>query len=331
MQIGMPVRALNPGFWRGSTVQRCLRRSTSAAQMPKLGEMAQLSRPFQIALVAVVLLAGVWLFALQGHSSSTGSTSSAPVVSASAPAASKPASSGLAHSGSASTAAAEAKGAAKPTHIYHGSAPGVEGLTRAIAKAHGAVATSQQNAKRLEAKSAQASGESTSGGVSSATAPAQHSSSPSTTASPPSTVGARPIKAQAGAGRTPARQASVERALDEGKVAVILFWNPKGADDVAVDNELRLLEAVHHLIRPLARTPQLRRSLKASGLELEKRFAAFASPSSQVASYGSITRGVQVYGTPTILIVNKRGETTVLTGVQDAFSIEQAIDEVRNS
>lgn len=317
--------------------------------MPKLEEMAQLSRPFQIALVAVCLLAGVWLFALRGHSSSPSSSSSAPVVTVSAPAASKPATAGAAHSGSASTAASEAKAAAKPTHIYHGSAPGVEGLTRAIAKAHGAVATSQQNAKQLEAKSAQASGESAPSASSSSSAsvsqpatpathsgpvvtePAEHASATSSTTPTHSTVKPQPIKAQTGAGRTPARQALVERALDEGKVAVILFWNPKGADDVAVNDELRLLEAVHHLIRPLARTPQLRRALKASGLELEKRFAAFTSSASQVASYGSITRGVQVYGTPTILIVNKRGETTVLTGVQDAFSIEQAIDEARNS
>jgi hypothetical protein len=35
--------------------------------------------------------------------------------------------------------------------------------------------------------------------------------------------------------------------------------------------------------------------------------------------------------TPTILIVNKSGQATELTGLQDAFSIEQAIDEARNS
>ena len=39
--------------------------------------MAQISRPFQIGLVAVVALAGVWLFALHGHSSSSSSGSSA--------------------------------------------------------------------------------------------------------------------------------------------------------------------------------------------------------------------------------------------------------------
>ena len=41
---------------------------------------------------------------------------------------------------------------------------------------------------------------------------------------------------------------------------MILFWNPKGADDVAVNDELRLLEAVHHLIRPVARVAQVARS-----------------------------------------------------------------------
>lgn len=123
----------------------------------------------------------------------------------------------------------------------------------------------------------------------------------------------------------------MERALSEGKIAVILFWNPKGADDVAVRDELRLLEAVHHLIRPVARVPQVRQALARSGLELQKKFAAFEATANQVSSFGSITRGVQVYATPTILIVNKQGQTTVLTGVQDAFSIEQAIDEARNS
>ena len=67
----------------------------------------------------------------------------------------------------------------------------------------------------------------------------------------------------------------VERALNEGKIAVILFWNPKGATTSIVDDELRLLEAVHHLIRPVAHMPQLRRQLARSGLELEKSFAAF--------------------------------------------------------
>jgi hypothetical protein len=291
--------------------------------------MAQLSRPFQIVLVVACLFAGVWLFALRGHSSSTGSGSS-PVAPAS----------------TSTTAATAAKVGPKSAPGHSGSGSSLGGLSHAIDKAHGAAAASQHNNEELARKSARATGEpangaasTTPGGSSKPAARATHQAkataghpavtAPSAAAHP--AVKATPIKAQAGAGRTPARQVLVERALDEGKIAVVLFWNPKGTEDTIVSDELRLLEAVHHLIRPLARTPQVRQQLKASGLELEKPFAAFQSTASQVASYGSITRGVQIYATPTILVINKSGQATVLTGLQDAFSIEQAIDEARSS
>jgi hypothetical protein len=298
--------------------------------MPKLGEMAQLSRPFQALIVVSFLFAGVWLFALRGHSSSTSGSGSSPATAASAPAASTPA------SGSAASTSGTANSATHASHGQHSSGS-LGGLSHAIAKAHGAAEISQRNTQQVERKAAQASGESAPSATpaphTGAAAPtsAQHAAATAPAASTHTAVKSQPIKAHAGAGRMPARQVLVERALDEGKIAVVLFWNPKGTDDAAVDYELRLLEAVHRLIRPLAKTPKLRAALKASGLELEKPFAAFTSPASEVASYGSITRGVQVYQTPTILVVNKSGHTIVLTGVQDAFSIEQAIDEARSS
>src|ERR1700730_1527120 len=125
--------------------------------MPKHGEMTQISRPFQIALVAVGVLMAVWFLALRGHSASSPSAASGGSAAAASP------------------TPAQSQGA--PSSIYHGSAPGVEGLTRAIAKAHGAVTTSQQNAKQLEEKSAQASG------GSSAPAASPAASSPQSTAS----------------------------------------------------------------------------------------------------------------------------------------------------
>jgi hypothetical protein len=299
--------------------------------MPKLVGMAQLSRPYQIALAGVCLLAGVSFFVLYGRSSSTSGSGSTPAATASTPAATKSASA-TESAGSASTVA-KAKVAAKSGHIYHGPVPGLEGLTRDIARAHGAVkavgASPSSSASSAAASAPAAASGAASAKPSTSSTTSQHAAA--TSAPAVTTVKQRPIKAQSGAGRTPARQVLVERALNEGKIAVILFWNPKGADDAIVDYELRLLEAVHHLIKPLAHSPQLRRQLAGSGLELEKRFAAFASPASQVATYGSITRGVQVYQTPTLLIVNKRGQTTVLTGLQDALSIEQAIDEARDS
>ncbi len=106
--------------------------------------MAQLSRPYQIALGAVAVLGLVWVMALRGHAANP----------------SEPAPTAPPAPSSTAKAVAEAKAAAAPTPVYHGAAPGVEGLTRAIAKAHGAVATSQQNAAQLKRKSSEASGES---------------------------------------------------------------------------------------------------------------------------------------------------------------------------
>jgi len=263
--------------------------------------MAQLSRPYQIALVAMAFLALVWFVALRGHSSSSGP---APVASAPAPAAG-------------SSAAAQAKAAAAPTPVYHGAAPGVEGLTRAIAKAHGAVATSQANAKQLQEKSAQASSPTSTGASSSA---ATTGSQPASSASATSKGSATTSKSAASTvvkpstvtgNRTPARparQAAVESELKQGKVVVLLFWNPKGADDVAVQKELQ-----------------------AVGRTLGGKVAVHDALANQVGSFGSITRAIQVYQTPTILLVNRRGLTTTLTGFTDVFSIEQTIDEARHA
>ena len=54
---------------------------------------------------------------------------------------------------------------------------------------------------------------------------------------------------------------------------------------------------------------------------------ALQSPAGKVASYGSFTRAIQVYQTPTLLIVNPKGQAVAITGITDAFSIEQALDE----
>jgi hypothetical protein len=271
--------------------------------------MAQLSRPYQIALVVLALFAAVWFVALRGNSTSTSSSGASSVVSA-------PAS----KSASSSSAA--------PSSVYHGAAPGVEGLTRAITKAHGAVATSQQNAKELQEKSAQASSKQP---TTSVTPTPKQPAATSTKANTHVAGESKAVEARTGPQRTPARQALVERALKEGKIAVILFWNPKGADDVATRDELVLLEAVHHLVRPVAGVPKVRRALAQSGLELQKKFAAFVARENQVTSFGSITRNVQVYGTPTILIINKHGLTRTLSGLTDAYSLEQAIDEARHA
>lgn len=253
--------------------------------------MTQLSRPYQVALVAIGLLAAVWFVALRGSSASTGGSGS----SGSAPSASSPA----------------AKPAA-PSPVYHGSAPGVEGLTRAINKARGAVAQSQQNARQLQEKSAQASSPTSKGAaVGTSTAGAQATSSVKSKGSAtiqktaPSGAGA-PRASRSKIAASPSMQVTVERELKQGKVVAILFWNPAASVDQTV-----------------------RRELQAVGQALGAKIAVHDAHANQVGSFGSFTRAVQVYQTPTILIVNKRGQASALTGLTDAFSIEQAIGEVK--
>jgi hypothetical protein len=317
--------------------------------MPTLGEMPPISRPFQILLAVFALFVAAYagyFLVLRGPSSSTSTSASETVSPTPAPAP--------------HTAKAPEVG-----KVYHGSAPGLEGLTRDVAKARGAAAAAQHSGEHeLNEAGAAASGAAASTSANAAppvshaakaasstvaprTAPAKAGSTtaavepgahrvgatPSASATAPSHAKATTsTEALSGPGRTPARQALVERALGEGKVAVVLFWNPKGADDTADQGELKLLEAVHHLIPALARrVPAVRAELERSGLELEKKFAAFEASASEVTSFGSITRGVQVYSTPTLLVIGPKGHVITITGLTDAFAIEQAIDEARHS
>ncbi|MHB8242595.1 MAG: hypothetical protein ACYDHN_11445 [Solirubrobacteraceae bacterium] len=266
--------------------------------------MAQVSRPYQIALGMLVLFALVWAVALRPHSAAETPAPATPTTTTPAP------------SSSSQSAAAKGSTNAKGSgSIYHGSAPGVQGLTRALAKAHGAVATSEQNAKQLAERSARASSTAPSSTTSSSSSTTSNTTAASKPSSTSSSAKHSVSKQQAAKTKSSAvsvaRQGRVERALSEGKVAVILFWSPKGADDVSVRSELRHLER--------------------AGLKSKRRFAAFEAGAKEVASFGSITRGVQVYSTPTLLIVGKSGKTTVLTGLTDAYSLEQAIQETAHS
>jgi hypothetical protein len=256
--------------------------------------MAQLSRPFQIALAAVVLFAVVWFVALNGHGSSSGST---PVASTPAP---TPASTPSANPTPGST------------HI--------EGMTRAVAHAHEAVAASQRAADKSANASAEAPSHGASTTSSSTTVTTKHGTAHTSTtvvtkhgaAGASATVTTKhvvtPAPHKVASGGIPAQQAAVESELKQGKVVLVLFWNPKGADDQKVHKELQAV------------------SKKLGG-----KIAVHNAEASQVGSFGSITKAIQVYQTPTILLVNGKGVTSTLTGFTDAFSIEQTIDEARQA
>jgi hypothetical protein len=269
--------------------------------------MAQLSRPYQILLGVVLVLGLVWAVALRSHAAKPGE----PVPTS--PTAATPASS------STTSAAAEAKAAAAPTPIYHGAAPGVEGLTRAIAKAHGAVATSQQNAQQLQRKSGAASEESqTSTTAPTNATPVKHATS---NAEAQKLIAAAALAHRAAArahshthvttkphnGRTVA-QVAVESELAHGKTVMLVFWNPKATVDREVQAQANTL------------------AHGSKGTVTMHTALAY-----QVGMFGKITEVVRVYQTPTILIVNRHGVVSTLTGLTDVFSLEQAVREARRA
>ncbi len=278
--------------------------------------MAQLSRPYQIALGAVLLFALVWFVALSGHGSSSGST----------PAASTPA-----------PTPASTTPSANPT-------PGsthIEGMTRAVAHAREAVAASQRASEKSASSSAEGSSQGASVTTSSKTVVTKHGAARTSTtvvtkrgaAGASATVTTKHVVAPAphkvATGGIPPRQAAIESELKRGEVAVVLFWNPKGADDNVVHEELQILLAAHHEVAVHPNKAQVAKLRLATGLELEKKIAVHYASAAQVASFGTFTKTVQVYGTPTMLVINKRGAVTTINGLTDAFAIEQTIDEAR--
>jgi hypothetical protein len=104
----------------------------------------------------------------------------------------------------------------------------------------------------------------------------------------------------------PASQATVAAELHHGKTVLLLFLNPSSYDDDAT--AIETVAAAHDL-----------------GHTVSVHFAL----ANQVNSFGSITQDIQVYQTPTLLIVTPKRQVTTLTGLTDDYSIKQAVAEAR--
>jgi hypothetical protein len=307
--------------------------------------MAQLSRPYQIILGVVVVFGLIWAVALRGH----GSNPSEPIASSP-----KTPSSAAANGSSGGNPAAA-------TPVYHGSAPGVEGLTRAIAKAHGAVAESEHNVQEQaghaqaltgEAQASATTTHTTAAGTTTQSATVIHKSSPaapslahrtvtsvhrtststhgtthstttvthtSTTtvqkttpahrvAAPTDTPSVRVHSTVKHSIAKPPQQVAVEHELAQGKTVMLFFWTPSSTVDQQNEAQARTLAD---------------RSKGMVTLHL-----ALAN---QVGEFGTITEVVHVYQTPTILIVNKHGVVSTLTGLTDVFALEQAVQEAQSA
>lgn len=166
---------------------------------------------------------------------------------------------------------------------------------KAIAKANDAAAASDAANARLA-------------GASGAAAAA-----PATAAAPAAGAGAgaRTAKRPAGAARKagdrrrPAnkREAVVVRDITRGKVVVLLFWNPKGADDVATRGAVRRLS-------------------RHGG-----KVAVHVIPISRVGQYESITQDVTINQSPTTLVVDRQRRSRAIVGLSERGELRQAVDD----
>ncbi len=102
------------------------------------------------------------------------------------------------------------------------------------------------------------------------------------------------------------------KGVKQNKVALVLFWNPKSAEDQAVHLAVQVVADLHHFFEPFANNPETLKLLRSHGIALQEKIAVLESPASEVASFGSFTKTVPVYQTPTILIVNPLGQVSEL-------------------
>jgi hypothetical protein len=208
----------------------------------------QISLPYRVALVALVVVGGLWFAVLKPKSDN-------------APAAT--------------------------------TAPGVTGLANDVDKAKGAVDASNASAAGTEAAANAVGGEGASAapaanGTATQPAPAAKGSEPAETGLADDAVAGDPSKA-------------VLSAVDDGKVAVLLFWNDKAPDDRATRRALRDVDTHHGKV------------------------VTRAIPIGDVGKYEAITRGAQVLESPTVLVIGAGGKARAITGYTQAKEIDELV------
>jgi hypothetical protein len=203
----------------------------------------QISLPYRVAIVALVVVGGLWFAVLRPKSDSTSKSSAAP---------------------------------------------GVTGLANDVNKAKDAANVSN-------AANAAAGADATSTTQTPATA-APQSGATSKPAAPRSDLAADAVADD------PSKPLLAD--VDQGKVAVVLFWNKNASDDRATRQALRHVD-LHH-----------------------GKVVTTAVPIGDVGKYEAITRGAQVLESPTVLVIGADGKARAITGYTQAAEIDELVGAV---
>jgi hypothetical protein len=265
----------------------------------------QVSRPMQIALVAVVLLAGMWFTVLKPKPAAETATVT-PVAVTPAPASSKPV------------------------------APGVKGLTSAIDKAKGASAVSDATNAKIQ----QATGSSPAASAPTAAKPAATKPA-ATKATPAASKGAKhttPAKAKAkttAAVKTGAKAAALAAATAKPAVASPTTAIKKPVDVDPSDRLLKVLDKGKTLVILFhgagADDRGARKAVHRTAKADPKHVVSAYIPIGDVGKYEAITSDVQILASPSVLVIGTNGKATVLTGYVDATVVREAVSDARRA
>jgi hypothetical protein len=174
-----------------------------------------------------------------------------------------------------------------------GSSPNSGVYQSAISRAHQAVSTSNAANARLGAP------------VSTTPAPAPRHTSVARPAKSAQLSGHATVTASTKPASTASAQtqaAEVEAAITEHKVVGLLFYNPAATDDVATKAELAAA------------------ATKPGVLKL-------AVPVSEISSFKAITDTVPVSSSPTLIVIDRGGSASTITGFADRFEIAQRLND----
>jgi hypothetical protein len=255
----------------------------------------------QIALVAVVLLAGMWFTVLKPKPA-TDSAAVAPV--AATPTSSAPV------------------------------APGVKGLTSAVDKAKAAAATS--DAANAKIQKATGSGPAASSPAAAAK-PAKPAVAKATPTASKGTKHATPAKAKAkttAATKTGAKAAAPVAAKTKPAAAAPSTAATKPAAHVDPSDRLLAYLAKGKTLVILfhgagADDQAARKAVHRTALADPKHVVSAYIPIGDVGKYEAITSDVHILSAPSILVIGTDGKATLLTGYVDAAVVRQTVGDAR--
>jgi hypothetical protein len=123
----------------------------------------------------------------------------------------------------------------------------------------------------------------------------------SATASKPNSTQKPATPSSKSAAGSPGLPGPVKHALDAKKVVVILFWNPRAVDDRSVKSSVDRLPRRHGKV------------------------AVFSDSVKNLSRYTRITAATSVTQTPSLVVVNRKGQAEVQTGYLDYQTVGQYV------